>query len=103
MALVDIEQWRTERGFNGPGGPGAGQGVQEGPAAAAPDLSSHVAALETEISRQADLIRALQSALQTYVDREEQARLAGLAAARKPKVARVTRRPRSPKPPPKAA
>jgi hypothetical protein len=97
MALVDIEQWRQERGFNGPVGQGAPiSNAPPGPAPQDPGADAQLEAMAQEIARQSDLIRALQAALRTYVDREEQARVAALAAARRPQVARVARRPRKP-------
>lgn len=95
MALVNIEQWRAERGFNGPE-------MAQGPSAPAPsanpDPMDQIEAMAQEIARQADLIRALQGALKEYVDREEHARLVAMNAARRPAAAKIIRRPRA-KPP----
>jgi hypothetical protein len=96
MALVDIEQWRQERGFNGPVGQGPVPNAPPGPAPQDPGSDAQLEAMAQEIARQSDLIRALQAALRTYVDREEQARIAALAAARRSKTATVRRRPRKP-------
>jgi hypothetical protein len=93
MALVDIDQWRAERGFNGPG-PSNAPPAPENFVTAGPD--PQMEAMAQEIARQSDLIRALQAALRAYVDREEQARVAALAAARRSKTATVRRRPRKP-------
>src|SRR3989304_4313854 len=81
VALVDIEQWRAERGFSGPG-------ATPSPSEALPAPSNYppppqVEAMAEEIARQADLIRALQGALREYVDREERARLVAMNAARR--------------------
>ncbi len=107
MALVNIEQWRQEKGFKGPEASNAPP-VPENFVTAGPD--PQVEALYQEIARQADLIRALQGALREYVDREERARLVAMNAARKPAVAKVIRRrrakpaaPPSPATPPKSA
>jgi hypothetical protein len=89
MALVDIEQWRAERGFNGPG-PSNAPPAPENFVTAGPD--PQIEAMAQEIARQADLIRALQGALREYVDREERARLVAMNAARRPAMARVKRR-----------
>src|SRR3990170_4696114 len=86
VALVDIEQWRAERGFSGPG-------ATPSPSNSPPD--PQVEAMAEEIARQADLIRALQGALREYVDREERARLVAMNAARRSPTARVKRRPRA--------
>ena len=104
MALVNIEQWRAERGFNGPE-------MAQGPSAPAPsanpDPMDQIEAMAQEIARQADLIRALQGALKEYVDREERARLVAMNAARRPVTAKNIRRSRAkpaPTPaPPKSA
>jgi hypothetical protein len=97
MALVDIEQWRAERGFNGPVGQGAPiSNTPPGPAPQDPGSDAQLEAMAQEIARQADLIRALQGALREYVDREEQAKLRAMNAARTGKTANVRRRPRKP-------
>ena len=93
MALVNIEQWRRERGF-GLDGSAIPQG-QPAPAAtdtSPPDLSDHVAALEQEILRQSDLIRALQQALNAYVERDQAAQAQARAA--RPPTGKIIRRPR---------
>ena len=90
MALVNIEQWRREKGFdiavNQPA-------VSADAYTPSEDLSGHVAALENEIGRQADLIQALQSALRAYVERDHAAQ-ARVQVNRPHATARVVRRPR---------
>jgi hypothetical protein len=94
MALVDIEQWRAERGFSGPGATPSPSNAPPSPSNPGPD--PQVEAMAEEIARQADLIRALQGALREYVDREERARLLAMNAARRTPTARVKRRLRKP-------
>jgi len=93
VALVDIEQWRAERGFSGPGATPSPSNALPAPSNSPPD--PQVEAMAEEIARQADLIRALQGALREYVDREERARLVAMNAARRSPTARVKRRPRA--------
>src|SRR3972149_181635 len=93
VALVDIEQWRAERGFSGPGATPSPSNALPAPSNPGPD--PQVEAMAEEISRQADLIRALQGALREYVDREERARLVAMNAAPRSPTARVKRRPRA--------
>ena len=87
MALVNIEQWRREKGFDvnvdQPSSPSADPG---------PVLSAHCEALEQEILRQADLIRALQQALNAYVERDQAAQAQARAA--RPPTGKIIRRPR---------
>jgi hypothetical protein len=93
MALVDIEQWRAEKGFKGPEASNALPAQSSSNPGPDPQIEA-LEALSQEIARQADLIRALQGALREYVDREEQARLVAVNAARRTPTARVKRRPR---------
>jgi len=94
VALVDIEQWRAEKGFKSPEAFPSPSNASPAPSNPGPD--PQVEAMAEEIARQADLIRALQGALREYVDREEQARLLAMNAARRAPVAKVIRRRRAP-------
>ena len=96
MALVNIEQWRAERGFSGPGATPSPSNAPPAPQDPGPD--PQIETLYQEIARQADLIRALQGALRDYVDREERAKAAAVNAARRAPTARVKRRKRAPPP-----
>jgi hypothetical protein len=89
MALVNIEQWRRERGF-GLDGSAIPQSQPMSTDTSPPDLSQHVAALEAEIIRQADLIQALQTALRSYVERDQAAQ----TQARPGRTGKIVRRPR---------
>jgi len=92
VALVNIEQWRQEKGFSALEASSNAPPAQ-GPSNSPPD--PQLEALSQEIARQADLIRALQGALREYVDREERARLVAMNAARRSPTARVKRRSRA--------
>ena len=97
MPLVNIDQWRAEKGF--------GTAAANSPQAPDPtvdptaELHLHIGSLEAEVLRQRDLIVQLQAALRTYVEREERA----VQAARANRPARTGRVKRRPRPVPPAA
>jgi len=86
MALMNIDEWKRERGLP-VGDPGAETTISPGPPPQDPD---RIAVLEAEIARQEALIVQLQAALRELLEKKSQV----LERSTTPKTARVRRKPR---------
>jgi hypothetical protein len=97
MGLVDMDTWLAARGLRG-SSPATTGSAPTTPAAGLPDetagLYALVHELEGEIARQGDLIRQLQQALATELDRSAKliARIQGVPVRGRPGQAPVSRR-----------